>query len=72
MALTHIPKPPLQAADPLRFSGSMYTTMDTCLPYWASQYIYRQTEDVEANGKTDIEALRKKIAKRIEQLKKGD
>ena len=53
MALTHIPKPPLQAADPLRFSGSMYTTMDTCLPYWASQYIYRQTEDVEANGKTD-------------------
>lgn len=52
MPLTFIPKPPLRPEDPLRFSGSMYTSMDACMAKWAATYIYKQTEDDEANALT--------------------
>lgn len=52
MPLTYIPKPQLRPEDPLRFSGSMYTSMDACMAKWAATYIYKQTEDDEANSLT--------------------
>lgn len=52
MPLTYIPKPQLRPDDPLRFSGSMYTSMDACMARWAATYIYKQTEDDESNALT--------------------
>ena len=52
MPLTYIPKPPVRPQDPLRFSGSMYTSMDACMARWVATYIYKQTEDDESNSLT--------------------
>ncbi len=52
MALTYIPKPTFDPEDPIFFSGSMHTSIDSCMANWVATYVLKQTEDVEGNALT--------------------